>query len=287
MPRGIRSHAAGLRRRLGPSLPDRVGISITRGIGDKALYRLGVRSTSGLTLPDFLGIGAQKAGTTWLHANLERHPDLYLPTETKELHYFDTLWRQKSIADYAAFFAEAGARMKGEVTPAYALLPTRRIRAIRRLIPDLRLVLLLRDPVERAWSHACMYLLRGRRIEDVPESEFIAHFTSKPSRARGEYAQTIDRWTSIFPADRLLIGFHEELRDDPQGLLRRVFAHLGVRQDVDWGAFPVHEQILPEQQDRSGPAIPERHEAFLADLYREDLRSLAERFDSYATGWVR
>ena len=258
-----------------------------RGIGDKALYRVGFRSTSRLTLPDFLGIGGQKAGTTWLHANLACHPDLYLPTETKELHYFDTWWRRESVAEYAANFAAAGARVKGEVTPAYSILPASRIRAIRRLMPELKLVLLVRDPVERAWSHACMFLLRGRGLEAVPESEFIAHFTSQASRGRGGYAGSIDRWTSIFPADRLLIGFYDELRVDPQGLLRRVFAHLGVREDVDWSAFPLYERILPVQQVDSAPPMPERYEGFLVDLYRDELRRLAERLDGFATGWVR
>lgn len=268
------------------TLRARIGRRLGPGLGDKTLYRLGLRSASTLTLPDFLGIGAQKAGTTWLHANLLRHPDLFLPREQKELHYFDEQWRAP-LASYAARFAEAGARVKGEITPAYAVLPLGRIRFIARVMPDLRLVLLVRDPVERAWSQAYMNLVQGRDggVDAVPEDAFVAHFRSTGSVTRGDYLRVIEHWTSVFPAERLLVGFHEELRDDPKGLLARVFAHIGVTSDVDWARFPLSERILPHQAPEAAPAIPPRLEAFLRDFYRDDVRRLADALGGYAARW--
>src|SRR6478735_2243157 len=81
-----------------------------------------------LPLPDFLGIGAQKAGSSWLRANLRRHPELYLPPS--ELHFFDQ-HPSRGLAEYSRHFGATEARVKGEITPAYSVLPEDRVQSIR------------------------------------------------------------------------------------------------------------------------------------------------------------
>ena len=91
-----------------PGLPARLLRRGSRLAADveRALYRYGLLSPARVPFPDFLGIGAQKAGTTWLHENLRRHPELFLPEE-KELHYFDRQW-VRPLRHYSAAFREAG-----------------------------------------------------------------------------------------------------------------------------------------------------------------------------------
>ena len=92
-------------------------------------------------LPDFLGIGAQKAGTTWLHDNLSCHPELYLPPE-KEIHYFDQ-HNDKPISYYSQFFKKSKknrACVKGEITPAYSVLPQNMIERIMGIMPHLKII---------------------------------------------------------------------------------------------------------------------------------------------------
>lgn len=207
-----------------------------------------------LTLPDFLGIGAEKAATTWLYANLQQHPEVFLPGR-KELHYFD-LHFDRPLGDYAASFAEAKpGQVKGEITPAYGHLPARRIRFMRRVMPDVRLILLLRDPVERAWSHAVMDLAdrKGRSIGEVPDEEILAFVTSDASIRRGAYATMIDRWLSSFPRDQLFIGFFEDVAKWPRRVLVDIFEHLGVSTEVDLDAFPTGERILPNLDKEVAP----------------------------------
>lgn len=254
-----------------------------RGHLDKWLYRRGLRSARGLDLPDFLGIGAQKAGTTWLHANLAAHPGVFLPA-TKELHYFDWNW-YRPLRDYAREFAAAGDRLKGEITPSYAGLPEERVAFIRKVMPELRLILFLRDPIDRAWSQAVMNLVKqtGRTPEEVGDDEFIAHFRSARTIERGAYLDNIDRWTRHFGAERLFIGWFEDVSARPRELLEEVFAFLGLDQAVDWSSFP-YAQVIHRG---AGLALPERLEAVLIEQYAADLEGLAARFGERAARWRR
>ncbi len=254
-----------------------------RGHLDKWLYRSGLRSARGLTLPDFLGIGAQKAGTTWLHANLLPHSDVFL-AETKELHYFDWNWYEP-LASYAANFAGAGDRLKGEITPSYGGLTNHRIAFIRKIMPELKLIFLMRDPVDRAWSQAVMNLVKqtGRPASEVSDEEFMGHFRAARTIERGAYLDNIDRWLEHFPADRLFLGFFEDISERPRELLTEVFEFLGLSTELDWSSFPFAEVI----HKGAGVELPERFEAILLEQYADDLEALERRFGAPAARWRR
>ncbi len=250
---------------------------------EKWAYARGWLSTQGLRLPDFLCLGAQKAGTTWLHRNLAAHPEVYLPPGRKELRFFDQRF-YLSVREYAALFEAAGQRRTGDITPNYGALPSSRIAFVRALLPGVRLILILRDPVERAWSHALMDLAtsRGRAPAAVADWEWVAHFRSRGSRRNGEYAAMLARWRARFPEPQLLVSFYDDLRDRPRELLARVFRHLGISDRVEWSRLPHAERI------HGGPAlaIPEAHRALLRELYRPDLERLADEFAEPVRSWL-
>ena len=184
---------------------------------------------------DFLGIGAQKAGTTWLFRQLSRHPQVAFP-RGKETHYWDR--HASPRADEWVRLLQPATRRTadgrpvrtGEITPAYALLPEASIRAIGDRCPDLRLFMILRNPIERAWSAAVMELVRaGKRVDETSDAWFLEHFEAPESSARGDYATDIERWRSVFPGDYLLVLFHEDLAARP----REVLASLGTHLDID------------------------------------------------------
>jgi hypothetical protein len=270
---------------------------------EKRWYATWPRAADRLPLPDFLGIGAQKAGTTWLWENLRRHPEIFVP-EKKELHYFDNKF-DRSLRYYTDRFAEAGGRVKGEITPAYGILPQERIRFIRAIMPHLRLIFLMRNPVERAWSQAVMDLVvrRGRAFDDVPEGEFLAFLESERSVSRSLYCRMLDNWLSVFPSEQLYVGFFETISERPRELLSELFAHLGVSSEVDWGSFPIGRVILPsveprpeEGRDRGvrGPLggtggeylpCPDSIRKRLEQLYAEELARLSERYGERVARW--
>jgi hypothetical protein len=127
---------------------------VERGPVSWASYRLrtgDAQAAVAARVPDFLVIAPPKTGTSWLFENLRRHPQIYMPP-VKELRYFDSKWRRRDLAWYAAQFARARNRVAGEASPPYALLPDFAIELVRDLNPGLKLVFLMRDPVVRAWS---------------------------------------------------------------------------------------------------------------------------------------
>jgi hypothetical protein len=180
-------------------------------------------------LPTFLVIGAAKGGTTSLFHYLRQHPDIYL-VPTKETNFY---WAEGAaegrripgtLDEYARCFAGArGQRAVGEISPQYLNSPTAPAR-IRRDLPGVRLVAVLRNPVERAWSD---YLGRARIArERRPVQEAI-----RPGERifeHGLYAPRLARYAAAFPADRLHVALHDDFVADPRGTLRALLAFLGV-----------------------------------------------------------
>lgn len=269
---------------------------------ERAFYRLFPGAAARLELPDFLGIGAQKAGTTWLAESLRRHPAVFLAPR-KELHWFDNKW-DRPLREYARQFADAQGRVKGEITPAYGVLPPERIRFVRTVMPDVRLVLLLRNPAERAWSHALMDLgaRRGRKPEEIGADEVIAFLEEEHAARRGDYLAILDAWLGVFPEEQLLVAFFDDVQNRPRELLERVFRHLSVSTDVDWTLFPLGDRIVPGvSPDRKGHTVeiaqggmpdaerypaPEAVQRWLRARYEEDLKRLAERLGDPVTRWA-
>lgn len=204
-----------------------------------------------MPLPDFLIAGVPKAGTTSLHAALTRHPQLFLPT-VKEPKFFlsdgrpptaggpgdvqtyqEHIWRPD---DYEALFdaAPPGVR-RGEATPFY-LYDLRAHERIKRLIPDARLIILLRDPVDRAhsnWTH-----LWNAGLE--PEADFVAACRAEPQRRAagwaafwhyvglGRYGHQLRHLYQHFPREQVLLLRYRDLTRAPAATLDRVCAFLGV-----------------------------------------------------------
>lgn len=250
-------------------------------VPERVLYRKGLLDISNLRLPDFLGIGGIKSASTWLYENLRAHPGAFLPDE-KEIHYF-TVRHFRRLRWYADHFADAGSRIAGEITPAYGLLSRPEIAEIRQLMPDLKLVLLIRHPVERAWSHAVMKLAREQRrsIDEASDNEIRAFLESAACRRAGDYATMIETWTSVFSPERLLVGTVDEVEAAPQDLLLRVFAHLQLPLDVDLDRFPATTVIdrgaggsgtLVGKQTRS--QVPGRYLAGLTEMYADEIARL-------------
>ena len=197
--------------------------------------------------PDFLVIGAQRAGTTWLHRVLQQHPNLWLPP-VKELHYFDKLDTKRTILDakerrrvgfrglitidpwffrywlmrrsdawYEALFRQAQrkGRLTGEITPAYATLDEDVLRRIRRTNNDIKLVFIMRDPVERAWSAVNNAVKKGS-IKGSPTVDTMIERARSPGTAsRSAYAQTIKRVEAVFPHSQIRYCFFEDLSSCP------------------------------------------------------------------------
>lgn len=252
-----------------------------RSAGERWSYERGLRSAERLTLPRFLGIGAARAGSTWLWENLRCHPALFLP-EKKELHHWDQHYHSP-LAAYARWFEAAGDRLPGEVTPGYSILPCERVGFIRRVMPEVRLLLLLRNPVERAWSAAIRRLVRveGRPFEELSHQALLEHLTSNHSRSRGDYESILDTWLDHFPQEQLWIGYFEEIAERPRDLMTEVFRHIGVEPPGDWAPYPLVEKSNPNPP----VPFPPQYRAILEEMYAPGIERLAVRLGGRAAEW--
>ena len=175
--------------------------------------------------PDFVGIGAQKAGTSWWNALLEAHPDVHRTKgQPKELHFFDGLWDKPwSAADatrYARYFPRPSGKLTGEWTPGY-MIDFWTPGLIARAAPQARILVLLRDPVDRFRS--------GLTHTDDASLATLSHRDAAGGFQRGLYAQQLRRVFDAFPREQVLVLQYEACREDPARELARTFAFLGLR----------------------------------------------------------
>ena len=227
---------------------------------------------------DFLGIGAQKAGTTWLYEMLARHPRVVFPAG-KEVHFWNRD-RARGVDWYCSLFeAPDDGRRRGEITPAYAILPRATIAEIAALTPEARIIYILRNPIERAWSSALMLLKSAHMtLNEASDQWFIDHFRSAGSLRRGDYEVCLRRWRSVFPPGQILVLRYETLCDEPLRLLTQCADHLGIDQDF-YTTLP-HEALT--RKVLAGPGHPIRPTLLLVlkELYHPKIRAL-----SHYLGW--
>lgn len=238
---------------------------------------------------DFLVIGAQKGGTTALFDHLTDDPNIGL-SDVKEVHFFDDEGQDWSDPDYDVYHARfdfaAGRTAYGEATPIYIYWPNclERIQAYR---PEVRLILMLRDPVERAWSHWRMETARGSEREPFAwcirrgrarllDSEPWGFHREFSYVERGFYGEQVERLFGLFPPEQVLIERSERLRQDPSAVLGRINRFLGVPAPPPTESRAVHV-------GSGEPEPPAEDAAFLRELYaRDDARLKALTGVSFA-----
>ena len=219
--------------------------------------------------PDFLGIGVQKGGTTWLKEHLESHPEVFIP-RSKELQYFNALhisghrnWADQhrmeqaalalekiepgdSLSDsgsyrrelalmqdtnisdgwYRRFFAPASAdQLCGEFTPEYSLLPRGGIRHILSHNPNIKIIIILRDPIDRILSQ--MRMIQSQ-LGASHSFDWISVLEKSDIIPRSDYATIIRRWHSLVPPANVHIAFYDDLRSRPRPFLRAVCKFLSI-----------------------------------------------------------
>jgi hypothetical protein len=180
-------------------------------------------------LPTFLLIGAMKSGTTTLYWYLAEHPDVFMPA-LKEPNFFNDHWN-RGVGWYQRLFTPAGSAIaRGEASVRYTSFPDdpECPRRISSVVPDAKLLFLVRDPVDRIRSHYLHELaaLRERRPLEQALRENPIYLD------RSRYAMQLERYLEHFPHERLLVVRAEDLFRAPLEVLPRVYAFLGV--DPAW-----------------------------------------------------
>lgn len=220
--------------------------------------------------PDFFIVGAVKSGTTSLHHYLRAHPDIFLPSR-KEFRYFNHESRKRGTggdrddqemteSQYKSHFLKAGTnQLIGEASPQYFASPLAACR-IHEQCPNARIIIMLREPVTRAFSEYLMVSEKlGKRLPDFTNAvrnELSARSTGKQSVhqfvARGEYGRLVPEWIKTFGAEHVGIFLFEDLVNHPSALVRNILLFL----NLDPGKLPsriLQTHLNPYSVPRSGP----------------------------------
>ena len=185
-----------------------------------------------MTLPTFLGIGVARGGTTWLHTLLSGHPDVYMPSRRKEIRFFDKNF-DRGLDWYESFFCPSGDAVKyraiGEISPQYFYCepcPDR----IAATLPTAKLLVILRHPVDRAYSHYG-FVVQRRNFRGSFE-EFLA---ARPTMLdKGFYSRFLDRYLQVFERDRIEVLVFERMVRNEEAARQALSRFL----DLPVDAFP-------------------------------------------------
>jgi len=207
-----------------------------------------------MTLPTFLGIGVPRGGTTWLHTLLATHPDVYMPTRRKEIRFFDRHF-DRGLGWYEGFFCDDDERDRyraiGEISPQYlycGMCPDR----IEATLPGVRLIAMLRHPVERAYSQYG-FVVQRRNYHGSFE-EFLDSRSS--ALERGFYGRYLSAYLRRFATDRILVLASEAAFADLEDSCRRLADFLEIAPDrfatADFGTKRVNASSVPRAGSLAG-----------------------------------
>jgi hypothetical protein len=259
-------------------------------------------SSSTLPLPTFLIIGAQKSGTRWLRANLGMHPEVF--TADTELSFFGS---DSFISDSfergldwyrTSFDGWNGEPIVGEVTPAYMLWrqdPARIAARIDESLPGVRLIALLRNPVDRTYSAFVHHMRRGRipaeqdllsRIHSIaPEDDELSLVTG------GWYAASLRPYFARF-GERLRVFLHDEAVENPEDVYVRALEHIGaspgflppeIRRIRNRVKPPMTSSYADGRGDRRELTSKERAEIY--EYFRHDVEELEKMLGRDLSSW--
>jgi hypothetical protein len=235
-------------------------------------------------------IGAQKSATRWLRHNLGEHPDIYVaPREVKYFNHpkrvtaLGTDWYREQFAGWC------GEPIVGEATPGYMISRHSPDDIARRvhdtLGDDVRLIALLRNPVDRAQS-ALVHHVRYERIH--PKTQLIDLVRTDPPEARwmaivdaGRYAASVESYRRVF-GNGLLVLLHDDVGADPRGVYSDALGHIGASADY---VPPTLAEVRNSNQDGATAALPDDERRELFEYFRDDVERLEQLLGRDLSCW--
>ena len=286
---------------------------------------------------DFLGIGAARTGTTWLHANLRRHPQIWI-APSKELHYFDratrypspsflatdrllgrllgraphnVAWRRRLLQRigrafidtdvrriawdcrfffgtynddwYASLFRAGQKKVRGEITPSYSILDRLDVARVARMMPDVKLIYTVRNPIEQVWSWlAHEDRLKGGRLSSSSMDDLVRAANSQGTLLRADFLRTIKTWLEFFDRKQFFIGFYDDIEADPEAFLAAVLSFLGVEARSEHLTSAVHERF----NAGAGEDMPRAFAVHLARKFLPQLEAMADSLGGHTKKWL-
>jgi len=270
-----------------------------------------LNGVTGDACPDFLCVGAQKAGTSWLYRQLEPHPDFWMPP-VKELHYLDQLNRMKrfhpprsgderdasflecmenlsarfylDLESYGQLFQHKGHLLSGDISPAYSTLSDEIIERVVDHFPNVKVVFLARDPVERAWSQLSMGVRLGmiNKFDATDPETVICNLLNPGVLVRSHPSKIVARWKRYVRPENFRIYFFDDLKEKPAELRRSIVRFLGGDPDKPSGRLKPHDN---NDAGRDKLRLTAKVRDRVAQFFEHELKACAAEIGGRAKSW--
>lgn len=193
---------------------------------------------------DFIGVGAQKSGTSWMYACLYEHPQICAPI--KEIHFFSRPRFSKGKEWYEHHFRACRENtIKGEFSTSY-LYSEEAPQRIAAMYPKVKIIAVLRNPFDRAYSQYRNAVKAGEVKESTTFTEYARH--EKSVYEQGLYAKQLERYYKYFPREQVLVLIYEDIKKDPLAFIKRIYHFLGV--DGTFVPSMLHTQVNVDRTPR-------------------------------------
>ncbi len=186
---------------------------------------------------DFIGVGAQKSGTSWVYACLYEHPEICAPV--KEIHFFSRPRFEKGKDWYENHFRNCDqTKKKGEFSTSYLYSEVTALR-IQEMYPDAKLIAILRNPGDRALSQYRNAIKAGEIKEDISFELYRAQ--EKSVINQGKYFEQLVRYIELFPPEQLLVLVYEDIKKDPKAFMQNIYRFLEI--DDTFEASALYKEV--------------------------------------------
>ena len=215
---------------------------------------------------NFIGIGTQKAGTSWLAEAINEHPDIYIHPK-KEAHFFNKEKFYFNTFHYERTFKSKQEKIVGEITPAY-ISEKKVAQKIFKYNSDIKLIAILRDPTARCISQYKMEMSRGTIEDNSGLWDAFQRDLPKygPMRERGLYKEQLDRFWKYFKKEQILILQYEDLKRNPITFIKQVFTFLEV--DITFTPSCINTNIKHKKDTSENLLINKDDIQKVRDYYR-------------------
>ena len=239
--------------------------------------------------PHFFITGLPKTATTWLFEMLGKHPDFYIRPE-KEARYFCQLWRNSDINWYLRAHMDGIGKIIGDATLTYSILPPSALSAIAAVLPETKVIIMMRDPIERFLSHLRhqWFYGEGDFYSLGPKSEVIDIDQWRRAACHpliqlySNYRLVVENMERAFGPDRVFIGLQEEIWQAPEKFLDRLMHFLSL-EPIQFD----HDRLHARVNDRVAKDLPEELAGHLwndhRDLLEQNYAFIEQRFGQRLT----
>jgi hypothetical protein len=186
---------------------------------------------------------------------------------------------------YAALFLPKTGQIAGDICPSFARLDESRVADIYALMPNLKIIYLLRNPINRLWSQTVMHYTRRlhQSLHTISDEQIKTFLHAPHPPEHGQYLRVLQIWEQFYPKEQIFIGFFEQLVQNPGKLLADIYQFLEVNSSEQYIPDAVHQKVYPGQYS----LLPARWARYLAQQHHQEIERLHERFNNSSTAsWL-